>query len=89
MVVAPLQSETVATQIANAEIPIVAIDTNVESDKVLSFVGFDNEAMASMGGEAAGRQLRKQSRADTITAIGIAGYRAIPLGHAWAATERR
>ena len=53
MVVAPLQSETVATQIANAEIPIIAIDTNVESDKVLSFVGFDNEAMASMGGEAA------------------------------------
>ena len=49
MVVAPLQSETVATQIANAEIPIIAIDTNVESDKVLSFVGFDNEAMASMG----------------------------------------
>ena len=46
MVVAPLQSETVATQIANAEIPIIAIDTNVESDKVLSFVGFDNEAMA-------------------------------------------
>ena len=41
MVVAPLQSETVATQIANAEIPIIAIDTNVESDKVLSFVGFD------------------------------------------------
>ena len=42
MVVAPLQSETVATQIANAEIPIIAIDTNVESDKVLRFVGFAN-----------------------------------------------
>ena len=61
MVVAPLQSETVATQIANAEIPIIAIDTNVESDKVLSFVG---EAAV----EAA-----KEAGWDTITAIGIAG----------------
>lgn len=72
MVVAPLQSETVATQIANAEIPIIAIDTNVESDKVLSFVGFDNEAMASMGGEAA-VEAAKKAGWDTITAIGIAG----------------
>ena len=72
MVVAPLQSETVATQIANAEIPIIAIDTNVESDKVLSFVGFDNEAMASMGGEAA-VEAAKDAGWDTITAIGIAG----------------
>lgn len=72
MVVAPLQSETVATQIANAEIPIIAIDTNVESDKVLSFVGFDNEAMASMGGEAA-VEAAKEAGWDTITAIGIAG----------------
>ena len=39
MVVAPLRVETVATQIANTDLPIVAIDTAIDSDKVLSFVG--------------------------------------------------
>ena len=39
MVVAPLRMETVATQIANTDLPIVAIDTAIDSDKVLSFVG--------------------------------------------------
>lgn len=78
LVVAPLQSETVATQIANAEIPIIAIDTNVESDKVLTLVGFENESMGSEGGEAA-VEAAKKAGWDTITAIGIAGvYRATP-----------
>ena len=36
---APLQAETVATQIAGTDLPIVAIDTAIDSDKVLSFVG--------------------------------------------------
>lgn len=72
LVVAPLQSETVATQIANAEIPIIAIDTNVESDKVLTLVGFENESMGSEGGEAA-VEAAKKAGWDTITAIGIAG----------------
>lgn len=62
MVVAPLQSETVATQIANAEIPIIAIDTNVESDKVLSFVGFDNEAMACLYGRRSCGRSSQESR---------------------------
>lgn len=53
MVVAPLQAETVATQIANTDLPIVAIDTAIDSDKVLSFVGFNNEELAAMGGKAA------------------------------------
>lgn len=53
MVVAPLQAETVATQIASVEIPVIAIDTNVESDKVVSFVGFNNEEMAALGGKSA------------------------------------
>ena len=72
MVVAPLQAETVATQIANATIPIIAIDTRVESDKVLSFVGFNNEAMAEMGGEAA-VEAAKKAGWDKITAVAIAG----------------
>ena len=54
MVVAPLQAETVATQIAGTDLPIVAIDTAIDSDKVLSFVGFNNEELAALGGNLAG-----------------------------------
>lgn len=53
MVIAPLQAETVATQIASVDIPVVAIDTNIDSDKVVSFVGFNNEEVAALGGKAA------------------------------------
>jgi ABC-type sugar transport system substrate-binding protein len=72
LVVAPQQSDTVATLIANTDLPVIAIDTNVESDKVLSFVGFDNKEMGAMGGKAAVEQAKKNGW-DKITAIGIAG----------------
>lgn len=72
IVIAPLQADTVATQIANADVPIIAVDTNIESDKVLSFVGFDNEEMAAMGGKAA-VEAAKAAGWDNITAVGIAG----------------
>lgn len=88
MVVAPLQSETVATQIANAEIPIIAIDTNVESDKVLSFVGFDNEAMASMAAKLRSKQPRKPAGIP-LPQLVLRVYRATPPPkHAWAATRQ-
>lgn len=72
MVVAPLQAETVATQIAGTDLPIVAIDTAINSDKVLSFVGFNNEELAAMGGKAA-VEAAKDKGGDKITAIGIMG----------------
>lgn len=72
MVVAPLQAETVATQIAGTDLPIVAIDTAIDSDKVLSFVGFNNEELAAMGGKAA-VEAAKDKGWDKITAIGIMG----------------
>lgn len=72
MVVAPLQAETVATQIAGTDLPIVAIDTAINSDKVLSFVGFNNEELAAMGGKAA-VEAAKDKDWDKITAIGIMG----------------
>ena len=72
MVVSPLQAETVATQIANTDLPIVAIDTAIPSDKVLSFVGFNNEELAAMGGKAA-VEAAKDKGWDKITAIGIMG----------------
>lgn len=72
MVVAPLQAETVATQIAGTDLPIVAIDTAINSDKVLSFVGFNNEELAAMGGKAT-VEAAKDKGWDKITAIGIMG----------------
>lgn len=72
MVVAPLQAETVATQIAGTDLPIVAIDTAINSDKVLSFVGFNNEELAAMGGKAA-VEAAKDKGWDKVTAIGIMG----------------
>ena len=72
MVVAPLQADSVANQIANTSIPVVAIDTQVDSDKVLSFVGFDNEEMAELGGKAAA-EAAKEAGWTEVTAIGIAG----------------
>lgn len=72
MVVAPLQAETAATQIAGTDLPIVAIDTAIDSDKVLSFVGFNNEELAAMGGKAA-VEAAKDKGWDKITAIGIMG----------------
>ncbi len=72
VVVAPLQSDAVATVIADADIPIVAIDTMVESDKVVSFVGFNNEEIGAIGGEAAVEKA-KEAGWEEIKAIGIAG----------------
>ena len=72
MVVAPLQAETVATQIANTDLPIVAIDTAIYSDKVLSFVGFNNEELAAMGGKAAVESAKSAGWTD-IKCIEIAG----------------
>ncbi len=72
IVIAPLQADSVASQIANIDLPVIAIDTNVESDKVLSFVGFDNEQMAAMGGAAAVNAAKAAGWIE-IKAIGIAG----------------
>ena len=72
MVVAPLQAETVATQIADTDLPIVAIDTAIDSDKVLSFVGFNNEELAAMGGKAA-VEAAKAAGWDKVQAIAISG----------------
>lgn len=50
----------------------MAIDTAIDSDKVLSFVGFNNEELAAMGGKAA-VEAAKDKGWDKITAIGIMG----------------
>ena len=52
-VIAPLQSDMVATMIKGQTKPIIALDTKIDAPEVLSFVGTGNEAAAKIGGEAA------------------------------------
>ena len=53
IVIAPLQSDSVANQIADAKVPVLAVDTKINSDKIASFIGTGNEAAAKSGGQAA------------------------------------
>ena len=51
--VAPLQPDMAATQLKDAKIPVIAVDTRIEGiDNVLSFVGTDHEAAAYAGAKA-------------------------------------
>lgn len=52
-VLAPLQSDSAATLVANSDKPIVALDTDFTSDKKSSFIGTGNEEAAKQGGQAA------------------------------------
>ena len=70
--IAPLQSEAVATAIADTEKPVVAFDTNIESDKCLSFVGTGNKEAAKKGAIAA-VEAAKAAGWEEIKCIEIAG----------------
>ncbi len=72
LVIAPLQADMVATKIASTELPIIALDTKIESDKVLSFVGTGNEEAAAKGGEAAVAAAKAAGWTD-LKAISISG----------------
>ena len=71
-VIAPLQSDMVATMIRGQTKPIIALDTKIDAPEVLSFVGTGNEAAAKMGGEAAVALAKEQGWTE-INCIEIAG----------------
>lgn len=71
-VIAPLQADMVVNQLTNVSVPVVAVDTNIPSDKVLSFVGTSNEDAAKMGGAAA-VEAAKAAGWSEIKAIAISG----------------
>ncbi|MDD7048089.1 MAG: sugar ABC transporter substrate-binding protein [Lachnospiraceae bacterium] len=81
LVVSPLQSETVATQIKDIKMPVIAIDTEVPSDKVTSFVGFNNEDMGELGGKA-GVEAAKKVGWSELKAVFIAGVQGDPTSEA-------
>ena len=70
--IAPLQSEAVATAIANTDKPVVAYDTRIDSDKCLAFVGTGNKEAAKEGGKAAVEAAKAAGWTD-IKCIEIAG----------------
>ena len=70
--IAPLQSDAAATAIANTEKPVVAFDTDIESDKCLSFVGTGNKEAAKQGAKAAVEAARAAGW-EEIQCIEIAG----------------
>lgn len=72
MVLSALQPDTVRTLIAGAELPIVAVNTRVDADEIISFVGTGNEEAAAEGARAA-VEAAKAAGWEDIKAIEIAG----------------
>lgn len=71
-IIAPLQADTAATLIADTDKPIMALDSRIESDKVISFIGTGNEE-AAKAGAAAAVEAAKAAGWDEIKCIEIAG----------------
>lgn len=53
LVLAPLQSDSASTLVANTDKVVIALDTDFTSDKKLAFVGTGNKDAAKSGGTAA------------------------------------
>ncbi|MDO5132941.1 MAG: sugar ABC transporter substrate-binding protein, partial [Eubacteriales bacterium] len=71
-IIAPLQADTVATLIKDTDKPVMALDTTINSDKVISFIGTGNEA-AAKAGAAAAVEAAKAAGWTEIKCIEIAG----------------
>ena len=70
--IAPLQSESVASLIADTEKPVMAFDTDIDSEKCLAFIGTGNKEAAKQGALAA-VEAAKAAGWETIQCIEIAG----------------
>ena len=53
LVLSAIQPDSVRTLIAGTELPIVAVNTRVDADEIISFVGTGNEEAAAEGARAA------------------------------------
>ncbi|MBQ3393132.1 MAG: sugar ABC transporter substrate-binding protein [Lachnospiraceae bacterium] len=71
-IIAPLQTDTVATLIADTDKPVMALDSKIASDKVISFIGTGNEE-AAKAGAAAAVEAAKAAGWEEIKCIEIAG----------------
>lgn len=71
-IIAPLQTDTVATLIKDTDKPVMALDSKINSDKVISFIGTGNEEAAKAGATAA-VEAAKAAGWEEIKCIEIAG----------------
>jgi ribose transport system substrate-binding protein len=71
-VIAPLQADLAANLVKGQTKPIVAVDTNITADEVLSFIGTSNEDAAYLGGKAA-VEAAKAAGWSEVKAICISG----------------
>ncbi len=71
LVLAPLQPDAAAATVANAQIPILAVDTTFESDKLISYVGISNEEAAAAGGKYVAEQLG--GKGNVVILAGVQG----------------
>lgn len=69
VVIAPLQSSTASTLVANTDKVIVALDTNFDSEKKSTFVGTGNRDAAKNGGAAAVEEAKKRGIEQPIAVI--------------------
>lgn len=69
LVLAPLQPETAANLVADAQIPVLAVDTNFESDKVVSYIGLSNEDAAKAGGKYVAEKLGGSGNAVILAGV--------------------
>jgi ribose transport system substrate-binding protein len=72
IIIAPLQSDLVVNMIKDTDKPIMALDTKIPSDKVISFIGTGNKEAAKAGAEAA-VEAAKAAGWEDIKCIEIAG----------------
>ena len=72
IVVAPLQSDSASTLVANTDKVIIALDTDFTSDKKTAFVGTGNEDAAKSGGVAA-VEAAKAAGIENPTALIVTG----------------
>lgn len=70
--IAPLQSDSVASLIADIDRPVMAFDTDIDSDKCLAFIGTGNKNAAKEGALAA-VAAAKEAGWEEIKCIEIAG----------------
>lgn len=72
LVLAPLQSNSASTLVANTDKVVIALDTDFTSDKKLAFVGTGNKDAAKSGGTAA-VEAAKASGVDKPTVLIVTG----------------
>lgn len=82
IVIAPLQPEVTANLVADATIPVLAVDTTFESDKLVSYIGVSNKDAAKTLGEYAAKELGEGAKVallagtqgDTTSSDRMEGY---------------